>query len=91
MSQGRIVEQGTYAELIANEKGPFAKFVKEFNKGEGEEDIEESKAKLASEVIDQTKMSSTSAGAVLMQEEERLIGSVSNDIYFSYFKAGKGL
>lgn len=74
MLDGRIVERGTYAELMAND-GAFAKFVNEF----GSKD--EKEAQNGEEVGEQDvkqKKKKGSMGGQMMQAEERNTGAVSN-------------
>lgn len=82
MLDGRIVERGTYAELINND-GAFAKFVKEYGskdekeQGNGEEIGNE-------ETTHQTKK--VSVGGQTMQAEERNTGAITNaSTFFSNF------
>lgn len=71
IQDGRIVERGTYKELVDN-KGAFAKFVSEFGaKEESEEKNDEPSA-------DNSKMKKGMAGGQIMQAEERSTGAVSN-------------
>ncbi|KAF8907014.1 P-loop containing nucleoside triphosphate hydrolase protein [Gymnopilus junonius] len=92
MSDGHIAEQGTFEQLMANEEGAFAKFIKEFERQKNEE------AESAEEEENtSTKNSEPSANKevkapakALMQMEERAVGSVSGPTYSTYFAAGKG-
>lgn len=87
MFEGRIVERGTYAELLSN-NGAFAKFVQEFGSAEDEEKLGE-----AIDEVDPTEKKArvpATRGAVLMQGEERVTGAVSGAVYGAYFNAGKG-
>lgn len=98
---GRVVERGTYNELIAS-NGSFAKFVSEFgakNETEGEEQ-ESSEG--------DAKQKKSTVGAQIMQAEERSTGAVSNTgglvvtwlalfilkclvvVYKTYFGAARG-
>jgi ABC-type multidrug transport system ATPase subunit len=87
MLDGRIVERGTYAELIEND-GAFAKFVKEFGSQEDEKADNEAQEAGDEDVKDKKKKVST--GGQIMQAEERNTGAVSGAIYGAYFGAGKG-
>ncbi|KAF8519129.1 ABC transporter [Hysterangium stoloniferum] len=83
MLDGRIVERGTYKELLEN-NGAFAKFIHEFG---AKEEAEEAGEKVAKE--DMTKRK-TMVGGGIMQAEERSTGAVSGAIYAAYFRAGRG-
>ncbi|GJJ09853.1 hypothetical protein Clacol_004077 [Clathrus columnatus] len=83
MLDGRVVERGTYQELMDN-KGSFAKFFAEFGaKNESEEKDQESSE-------NESKMKKGMAGGQIMQAEERSTGAVSNAVYRAYFAAAKG-
>ncbi|KAF8579018.1 ABC transporter [Ramaria rubella] len=83
---GRIAERGTYAELIKND-GAFAKFFKEFGSQEDKE--KEGDTDVSQENV-KDKKKKLSTGGQIMQAEERNTGAVSNKIYASYFRAGRG-
>ncbi|KAI5124178.1 hypothetical protein M0805_000983 [Coniferiporia weirii] len=86
MSEGQIVERGTYAELLRNE-GAFAKFVQEFGSSETESgDEAHGEGAEASGGI----RKAAAPGAAIMQAEERVTGAVSKEVYATYIKAGKG-
>jgi ABC-type transport system involved in cytochrome bd biosynthesis fused ATPase/permease subunit len=74
MLDGRIVERGTYAELIEND-GAFAKFVKEFGSND---EKEQQKGEEAGEQDVKLKKKKGSMGGQMMQAEERNTGAVSN-------------
>ncbi|EMD34148.1 hypothetical protein CERSUDRAFT_117637 [Gelatoporia subvermispora B] len=90
MVDGRISEQGTYAQLIANE-GDFAHFIREFGSKEAQEEKEE-EALEAPEVDEKElpKKKAATGNAGMMQVEERNTGAVSNRVYKEYIKAGRG-
>jgi ABC-type multidrug transport system ATPase subunit len=87
MVDGRIVEKGTYNDLIQN-GGEFAKFVSEFGskeqQHEKESPIEEEVAKPAA------IMKYTEKGDNIMQVEERNTGGINLAVYKTYFRAAKG-
>ncbi|KAF5342067.1 hypothetical protein D9611_001575 [Ephemerocybe angulata] len=100
VSEGRIVEQGTYEELMGTGEA-FSKFIAEFGSQEQEE--KEKEDELEEDAIDpiveengpeekETKKERVpaKAGAALMQEEERNTGSIEWDVYKAYVQAGKG-
>ena len=74
MLDGRIVERGTYAELIEN-NGAFAKFVKEFGSQEDKE--QENGEEVDKEEI-KHKKKIVSVGGQMMQAEERNTGAITN-------------
>ncbi|KAI0635675.1 P-loop containing nucleoside triphosphate hydrolase protein [Trametes polyzona] len=96
MVDGRVAEQGTYAELIAAD-GDFARFVREFGSKEQEAEREEEEEAEAVEGTaagekdgeGEVKPKKKQAPA-MMQVEERNTGAVSNQVYLEYIRAGKG-
>ncbi|KAJ4480031.1 ABC transporter [Lentinula aciculospora] len=91
--EGRIVEFGTYHELMVN-GNEFSRFINEFgnndqeeSKGETEPEIEIVKAE---EEPVKDKRKKATAGAGIMQVEERNTGAVSGAIYKTYIKSGNG-
>ncbi|KAH6913063.1 ATP-binding cassette transporter YOR1 [Coprinopsis sp. MPI-PUGE-AT-0042] len=105
ISDGRVVEQGTYANLMAHGKA-FSQFVTEFGTNEEhkeEEEVSESKddeaASVEEPLADVKKaegdgepaaVQQAPSGPGLMQEEERNTGAVSLDVYKAYVRAGRG-
>ncbi|KZV74003.1 ABC transporter [Peniophora sp. CONT] len=96
---GRIVQQGTYEELIAAE-GAFSAHINEFTSQQTEEEQreeeEEGDAVEEAPVHDlgvgaDKKRQAAVKGEALMQKEERNTGAVAWDIYKAYFKAGNGI
>jgi ABC-type multidrug transport system fused ATPase/permease subunit len=92
MEDGRVVEQGTYAELRANGQA-FAKLIQEFGSTD-EQDKKDEKEELATEggmvKHDRTDMIAKGVARALMQQEERNTGTMKRGTYSSYFKAGRG-
>lgn len=95
---GKIAERGTYEDLLAND-GAFSKFQKEFGsketeaeKKEDEEDAIEAPVDNEEDAADrQTKArKKVSAGAGMMQKEERNTGAISGEVYKTYVKAARG-
>jgi len=90
MSDGRIAEHGTYAELMASENGEFARFMNEFG-GKGEDKKKEadmSQDKMKEDSEDDPK---AERGSALMQEEERNTGAIPLEVYKRYLSAARGL
>lgn len=87
IADGCIAERGTYPELMSN-NGEFAQFLTEF--GSKEEQKEEDGA--VDEIKDDLdeKRRNATAGAGLMQAEERNTGAVDWSVYKSYSVAGRG-
>ena len=91
MHQGRIVEQGTYDELMES-GGDFARLVAEFGgKDEEEKEKEDEAEEDAIEESAEKKKKPESKGKALMQAEERAIGSVEWSVYAEYARAGGGI
>ena len=88
MFEGRIVERGTYTELMAS-NGPFSRFVIEFGSKE-EQEIAEEMALEPSADQEKKARKQRGPGAQLMQAEERNTGAISGAVYGAYFKAGNG-
>jgi ATP-binding cassette, subfamily C (CFTR/MRP), member 1 len=91
MHQGKIVEQGTYNELISAGKS-FARLIAEFG-GEDEEEKEREEG-AEEDAIEETKEKEKKPeqkGKALMQVEERAIGSVAWGVYAEYARAGGGI
>ena len=91
ISDGRVAEHGTYAELMSTENGEFARFMNEFGgKGEEEkkkEDISEEETKGESE---NDAKKNAGQGSALMQAEERNTGAIPWKVYKVYLTAAKG-
>ena len=91
LSEGRIVEEGTYANLMSR-NGLFARFVDEFaskNEGESKEKDPEDmlKGKTDEDANADEKGDTAAKGKQLMQEEERNTGRVSWSVYRAFLKA----
>ncbi|KAF7375201.1 Oligomycin resistance ATP-dependent permease YOR1 [Mycena sanguinolenta] len=90
IADGRIVERGTYEELIKTE-GEFARFVAEFGSKEQSPGNSSEKEEAAIAVAPQAEArKKAAAGAGMMQQEERNIGSISGSVYKAYISAGNG-
>ncbi|SGY78695.1 BQ5605_C008g04915 [Microbotryum silenes-dioicae] len=95
IDQGRIQQEGTYADLIADKDGPFSKMIAEFGgdateKREEEEEVEEDAiAAAGGELVDAPKKMKKK-GKGLMQEEERATGAVDGGVYMAFLRAAKG-
>ncbi|KAM6504236.1 ABC transporter [Amanita muscaria] len=88
VANGRVAEQGTYADLMSTENGEFARTMNEFaTKEEGKK--EDNNAERADEKGLETK--NVTQGAALMQAEERTVGAVPWLAYKIYLSAGKGV
>ena len=92
IDRGRIVEQGTYSELIARD-GAFSALVAEFgNKDKDEEEKKEHEEKEFAAIdgkgeADPKKAVKVKKAPKLMQEEERALGSVGKRVYGGYLSA----
>jgi ATP-binding cassette, subfamily C (CFTR/MRP), member 1 len=92
MRQGKIVEQGTYDELVSH-GGAFARLIEEYGGKEEEtkEEQEEVEEDVIEEIEEKKKKKHESKPQALMQIEERAVGSVAWSVYAEYAKAGGGL
>ncbi|KAH8103346.1 multidrug resistance-associated ABC transporter [Cristinia sonorae] len=91
MDHGRIVAEGTYSDLLVDSP-IFSRIMEEYGTMDKAEDADQVKGekiedpKAAKEGKDAQKPQ-----AGLMQAEERVIGSVSGDIYLKYFRYAGGV
>jgi ATP-binding cassette, subfamily C (CFTR/MRP), member 1 len=91
MDQGRIVEQGTYEDLLSS-GGNFARLVAEYGGKAEEQNEEQEESEDAIEEFDNKKEKKPEEkGKALMQVEERAIGSVAWKVYAEYARAGGGI
>ncbi|GAA5952191.1 hypothetical protein JCM8115_003528 [Rhodotorula mucilaginosa] len=96
LENGRISQEGTYSELVADKEGAFSKLMEEFggelNETKAEEDAE--KEEEAIEAAGKEPKKDEDAGKAkpkgLMQEEERAVGSVSGEVYRKIFSLAHG-
>ena len=101
ISNGQIMECGTYAELMAN-RGVFSKFVKQFGSKQQEEEKENAE-EITSEVEVEKEgegdgdpntvaalKEQYEKGKTIMQEEDRSVGTVTWKVYKTYLAAGNG-
>lgn len=84
LQNGRILEQGTYADLLQTGE-VFGQLIAEFGSLTKEED-EEEVAKAVGEVEaapaqEKKERPALTPGAALMQEEERNTGAIAGDVY----------
>ncbi|KAK7051247.1 hypothetical protein VNI00_004747 [Paramarasmius palmivorus] len=97
VADGRIVERGTYTELMES-GGEFGAFVREFGSNESEQEKEETAVEatgakdekdIAEKEIEK-EVKKTTGGGGMMQAEERNTGAVTWQVYKSYLKSGRG-
>jgi len=90
VADGRIVERGTYSELMESGR-EFSMFVREFGSkdGEGEQSKQEEEIKVEDQPEDEKKKKFTT-GAGIMQAEERNTGAVDMTVYKEYLGAARG-
>jgi ATP-binding cassette, subfamily C (CFTR/MRP), member 1 len=87
MRDGRIVEQGTYEELLSR-RGNFSRLIELFgNKDEGKKEDEPSEAPAPKK----KEKGGWRRGRGLMEAEERKTGAVSRAVYLEYARAGGGI
>ncbi|KAF8150782.1 ABC transporter [Crassisporium funariophilum] len=102
VADGRIAEQGTYADLMAR-RGEFSAFVTEFGSSPSssspdslsaeQEELAIASAPLSDEDVEEEKRREAKGqvkGAALMQVEERNTGAIAVGVYRDYMSAGKG-
>jgi ATP-binding cassette subfamily C (CFTR/MRP) protein 1 len=104
LGKGKVIEQGTFAELDATEGGEVKRLLKNISSGqrEGQKDVNPTKdAEIGIEGSGQAeknavappvsaKPPSSSDAALLLTKEERNIGAVSLSTYNKYIQAGGG-
>ena len=95
MDEGRIVEQGTYAELKARNDGAFARLIRDFGSEDEKDEQEETEEQaieksLPKKVYRREDMVARGDALKLMQVEERTTGTMTARTYLDYFKAGRG-
>ncbi|KDQ12182.1 hypothetical protein BOTBODRAFT_34790 [Botryobasidium botryosum FD-172 SS1] len=92
MQDGRIAEQGTYAELIAD-GGDFARLIEEFGSMEEKETSEKGDSNEAKDggVEGAGVAVAKKNGAALMSKEERSVGDLPWSIYVNYIRAAGSL
>ncbi|TFK23813.1 ATP-dependent bile acid permease [Coprinopsis marcescibilis] len=105
MEKGRIIERGTYTDLMTTST-VFARLVEEYGNTESREKDSTSNSPEASlrdgalnmkgsgndgAVSAEMEKGTTTANVDLMQEEERKMGAVTGAIYASYLKAAGGI
>ena len=91
-SSGRIVESGTYAELMRS-NGVLAALMKKYTQQGDGKTAEDSKKDRKTDDEDQSMDDAKDAeeGRSLMQVEERAKGAVNLGEYIAYFRAGGGI
>jgi ATP-binding cassette subfamily C (CFTR/MRP) protein 1 len=89
MDNGRVVERGTYADLVAA-GGQFSQLVAEYGVSEETSNKEAGKDATAMANEERAKDADTPA-AKLMQGDERTTGAVGWNAYSSYISAAGGL
>ncbi|BGO90746.1 hypothetical protein NBRC10512v2_002998 [Rhodotorula toruloides] len=94
LDHGKITQEGTYAELVADKEGAFSQLMEEFG-GDVEEKTEEKDEKEEAAVEEsgkdgKKKKDDQPKAKALMQEEERATGSVSGAVYARIFRLAKG-
>ncbi|KXS18959.1 hypothetical protein M427DRAFT_95715 [Gonapodya prolifera JEL478] len=99
-TDGRIVEQGTYADLVASEGGYLQSMVKEYG-GANDDDsnlpkeVDVQKKKAADKSLHDLAKTKRRAGTkgqdgTLMSEEEKMEGAVAFKVYKDYFRLAGG-
>ncbi|KAG8714199.1 hypothetical protein FRC09_017893 [Ceratobasidium sp. 395] len=86
LAGGKVIEQGTYTELLAA-NGYFAKFIAEFGTSSSREEEDAPKPQAAPTGNGPKIQTSAQGKAGIMQSEERATGSVNWKVYKAYFVA----
>jgi ATP-binding cassette subfamily C (CFTR/MRP) protein 1 len=89
MDNGRIIERGTYADLVAA-GGQFSQLVAEYGVAE-DTNMKEADEETAILADDAKPKDASTPTAKLMQGDERNTGAVSSDAYANYLRAAGGL
>jgi ATP-binding cassette, subfamily C (CFTR/MRP), member 1 len=87
IKEGKIVESGTYEELVAGD-GEFSRLLRKYTREEVE--IEEIEEKVAPEE-EEAVVKPGRRGNKLMEKEDRLIGSIPWRVYTKYARLGGGV
>ncbi|KDN49338.1 hypothetical protein RSAG8_02040, partial [Rhizoctonia solani AG-8 WAC10335] len=87
LSEGKITEQGTYADLMAA-NGFFARFISEFSNNSASES-DTLKVQDDKKVVTAKIKTTLGGSTAMMQSEERATGSVNWEVYKAYFSAAK--
>jgi ATP-binding cassette, subfamily C (CFTR/MRP), member 1 len=85
LEEGRIVESGTYDELISRD-GDFSRLLRKYTNDD--EDVEEIEEEIAPLPPDKKP---EKTGNRLMEKEERVTGSIKWQVYSTYARMGGGL
>jgi ATP-binding cassette subfamily C (CFTR/MRP) protein 1 len=88
MDNGRIIERGTYADLVAA-GGQFSQLVAEYGVAE-DTDMKQAGQETTAVAEDKPKDANVPA-TKLMQGDERATGAVGSDAYAHYLRAAGGL
>jgi ABC-type multidrug transport system fused ATPase/permease subunit len=93
LRHGRVIEQGNFSDLIANESGEVSRLLRE-NAGEsGNSNARQAKQPSKNKKDETAKKNDPATKAVgsLVTKEERAMGAVPLSVYRKYFVAGGGL
>lgn len=93
LNHGRVIEKGSYAELMAKQDGAFAQMMNESQAEEEDLEKEENRiieTKTVSQISGERSKNREEAGAQLTQKEHRSIGVVSWNVIQSYVGAMSG-
>lgn len=94
LGSGKVVEQGTFSELMSREEGEVKRIVDASSSGQNNQKKTEDNNVLAEPAKRGPKKSSIKAprdAKALLTKEERNIGAVSWSVYSKYLQAGGGL
>lgn len=90
LRKGSIIEQGTYSDLIANEKSEINRLLKASSAGSSSKKTREN-IKESTEQQPESIPMKEKQGKALVTKEERNTGAVSLQVYLEYISAGGGL
>ena len=91
LRRGRVIEQGKFSDLIADENSECNRLLKEHASNNKENPAENTTARSTGKAVDSVPESGVKKESrALMTKEERSIGAVAWSVYGQYFKAGGG-
>ncbi|KAF8884414.1 multidrug resistance-associated ABC transporter [Gymnopilus junonius] len=90
MDQGKIIEQGSYSELMSHD-AVFCRLIEEYGNTESQKQNQMALVDPSTRPGGGKEPSTDNVDAALMQAEERNTGAVTWDVYKKYLQSGGGL